>query len=134
MLYNGETFGNEVHSVMGVADTKTVNVSTITRVFAKLGEITFNDSEARIDQLRFSLRVADSDGKISTLETGETPLYLIVNGSTDRRWFWSAEGVNVGVAYPQFSNWASDMHTNLTWYDAANAVSTKVVSWMLTDE
>ena len=134
VLYNGETFGNEVHSVMGVADTKTVNVSTITRVFAKLGEITFNDSEARIDQLRFSLRIADSEGKVSTLETGETPLYIIVNGSTDRRWFWPTEGVNIGVAYPQFSNWASDMQTNLNWYDASNAVSTKVVSWTSDDE
>ena len=134
VLYNGEPFGDEIHSVMGTAITKTANVSDITRVFAKLGEITFNDSNARIDQLHFSLTITDSDGKVSTFETGETPLYLIVNGSTDRRWFWPTEGMNIGVAYPQFSSWASDMHTNLNWYDAANAVSNKVVSWTLADE
>ena len=134
VLYNGEPFGDEVHSVIGVSQNKTANVSEVTRVFAKLGEITFSDSQARIDQLHFSLRTTESDGTVSTLETGETPLYLIINGSADRRWFWSAEGVNIGVVYPQFSSWASDMHSNLRWYDASNAVSTKVVSWALSDE
>jgi spermidine/putrescine-binding protein len=134
VLYNGEPFGDEVHSVIGVSQNKTVNVSEVTRVFAKLGEITFNDSQARIDNLNFSLRTTDSNGTVSTLETGETPLYMMINGSADRRWFWSAEGVNIGVAYPQFSSWASDMHSNLRWYDASNAVSTKVVSWTLSDE
>ena len=134
VLYNGEPFGDEVHSVIGASQNKTVNVSEITRVFAKLGEITFNDSQARIDQLHFSLRTTDSNGTVTTLETGDIPLYLVVNGSADRRWFWSVEGVNIGVAYPQFSSWASDMHSNLRWYDASNAVSTKVVSWTLSDE
>lgn len=134
VLYNGGPFGDEVHSVIGVPQNKTANVSDITRVFAKLGEITFNDSQARIDQLHFSLRTTDSNGTVTTLETGETPLYLIINGSADRRWFWSAEGVNIGVVYPQFSSWASDMHSNLRWYDASNAVSTKVVSWILSDD
>lgn len=134
VLYNGGPFGDEVHSVIGVSQNKTVNVSDITRVFAKLGEITFNDSQARIDNLNFSLRTTDSNGTVSTLETGETPLYMMINGSADRRWFWSAEGVNIGVAYPQFSSWASDMHSNLRWYDASNAVSTKVVSWILSDD
>ena len=134
VLYNGEPFGDEVHSVIGVPENNTSNVSSITRVFAKLGEITFNDSQARIDQLNFSLRTIDSNGTVNNLETSEIPLYLIVNGSADRRWFWSTEGVNIGVAYPQFSSWASDMHTNLKWYDASNAVSSKVVSWISSDD
>ena len=134
VLYNGEPFGDEVHSAIGAAENKTANASSITRVFAKLGEITFNDGNACIDQLRFSLRITDSDGKVITLQTGETPLYLVVNGSADRRWFWSTEGMNIGVAYPQFSYWASDMHTNLNWYDADHAVLTKVISWTSADE
>ena len=134
VLYNGEPFGDEVHSAIGAAANKTANVSSITRVFAKLGEITFNDGNARIDQLPFSLRITDSDGKVIDLQTGETPLFLVVNGSIDRRWFWSTEGMNIGVAYPQFSYWASNMHTNLDWYDADHAVLTKVISWTSADE
>lgn len=134
VLYNGEPFGDEVHSVIGVAEDKTANVSTITRVFAKLGEINFSDGNVRVDQLRFSLKTVDSDGTIRTLETGKTPLYIVINGNKDRRWFWPTEGVNIGVAYPQFSLWASDMTSNLNWYSPANAVATKVVSWTLSDE
>ena len=134
VLYNGEPFGDEIHSVIGVQVTKTVNVSSISRVFAKLGEISFSSGKVRIDQLRFSLKTVDGDGNIRTLETGETPLYIVINGIGDRRWFWPAEGINIGVAYPQFSLWASDMHTNLNWYNPANAISTKVVSWTSADE
>lgn len=135
VLYNGEPFGDEVHSVIGAQVTKTANVnSIITRVFAKLGEISFSSGKVRIDQLRFSLKTVDGDGNIKTLETGDTPLYIVINGISDRRWFWPAEGINIGVAYPQFSLWASDMHTNLNWYNPANAISTKVVSWTSADE
>ena len=135
VLYNGEPFGDEVHSVIGAQVTKTANVnSIITRVFAKLGEISFSSGKVRIDQLRFSLKTVDGDGNIRTLETGDTPLYIVINGISDRRWFWPAEGINIGVAYPQFSLWASDMHTNLNWYNPANAISTKVVSWTSADE
>ena len=135
VLYNGEPFGDEVHSVIGAQVTKTANVnSIITRVFAKLGEISFSSGKVRIDQLRFSLKTVDGDGNIKTLETGDTPLYIVINGISDRRWFWPAEGINIGLAYPQFSLWASDMHTNLNWYNPANAISTKVVSWTSADE
>jgi hypothetical protein len=134
VLYNGEPFGDEVHSVIGVQVTKTANVSSISRVFAKLGEIPFSDGKVRIDRLNFSLKTVDGDGNASTLQTGETPLFIVINGGKDRRWFWPTEGVNIGVAYPQFSSWASDMLTNLNWYAPANAVATKVVSWTLSDE
>ena len=134
VVYNGSDFGEEVHSVIGVASDKVANVSTINRVFSKLGEISFPDGNARIDQLPFSLRTEDSNGNIKLQETGETPLYLVINGSSDRRWFWAKDGVNIGVAYPQFSTWASNMHTAIEWYAAQNAVDGKVITWTSADE
>ena len=134
IIYNGSDFGGEVHSVMGVASDKPANISSINRVFSKLGEITFPDGNARIDQLRFSVRTEDSNGNIRTQETGETPLYFVINGSTDRRWFWPTEGLNIGVAYPQLSTWASNMHTALNWYAGYNAAAGKVVIWTPADE
>lgn len=134
VVYNGQNFGEEVHSVMGVASEKTANVNTINRVFSKLGEISFPDGNVRIDQLPFSLRTEDSSGNTKLQETGETPLYLIINGSSDCRWFWAKEGINIGVAYPQFSTWASNMHTAIEWYAAQNAPDGKVVVWTLDDE
>ena len=134
VVYNGSDFGEEAHSVIGVASDKVANVSTINRVFSKLGEISFPDGNARIDQLPFSLRTEDSNGNIKLQETGETPLYLVINGSSDRRWFWAKDGINIGVAYPQFSTWASNMHLAIEWYAAQNAVATKVVTWSKNDE
>ena len=134
VVYNGQDFGEEVHSVMGVASGKTANVNTINRVFSRLGEISFSDGNVRIDQLPFSLRTEDSNGNTKLQETGETPLYLVINGSADRRWFWPVEGVNIGVAYPQFSTWASNMHTAINWYAAENAVDGKVITWTSADE
>jgi hypothetical protein len=134
VVYNGEDLGREVHSVIGVASDKTANVTSISRVFSKLGEISFPDGNIRIDQLPFSLRTEDSNGNIKLQETGETPLYLVVNGSTDRLWFWPIEGINIGVAYPQFSTWASNMHTAIEWYAAQNAAVNKVVTWGKGDE
>ena len=134
VIYNGADFGEEVHSVIGVASDKVANVSTINRVFSRLGEISFPDGNVRIDQLRFSLRTEDSNGNTKLQETGETPLYLVINGSSDRRWFWPKEGINIGVAYPQFSQWASDMHTSIEWYAAHNAADGKVVTWTRNDE
>ena len=134
VIYNGSDFGNEVHKVIGVATDKSANVSSITRVFTKLGEITFPDGNVRIDQLVFSLRTEDDRGKVITQETGETPLYFVINGSSDRRWFWPNEGINIGVAYPQFSTWASNMQTALNWYAGSNAAAGKVVSWTSADE
>lgn len=134
IVYNGNDLGGEVHSVMGVASDKPANISSINRVFSKLGEISFPDGNARIDQLRFSVRTEDANGNVRTQETGETPLYFVINGSTDRRWFWPTEGINLGVAYPQFSTWASNMHTALNWYAGNNAAAGKVVTWTSADE
>ena len=134
IIYNGSDFGEEVHSVIGVASDKPANNTSINRVFSKLGEITFPDGNARIDQLRFSVRTEDSNGNIRIQETGETPLYFVINGSTDRRWFWPVEGLNIGVAYPQFSTWASNMHTAIEWYAPQNAAVGKIVTWTRDDE
>ena len=134
VVYNGQDLGGEVHSVIGVASDKKANVSSINRVFSKLGEISFPDGNISIDKLPFSLRTEDSNGNTKLQETGETPLYLVINGSTDRRWFWPVEGANIGVAYPQFSTWASNMHTAIEWYAAQNAVASKVVTWGKSDE
>ena len=134
VIYNGQDFGEEVHSVMGVASEKTANVASINRVFSRLGEISFPDGNVRIDQLPFSLRTENSDGTTKLQETGEAPLYLVINGSADRRWFWAKDGINIGVAYPQFSTWASNMHTAINWYAAENAVDGKVITWTSDDE
>ena len=134
VVYNGSDFGEEVHSVIGVASDKVANVSTINRVFSKLGEISFPDGNARIDQLPFSLRTEDSGGNTKLQETGETPLYLVINGSSDRRWFWAKDGINIGVAYPQFSTWASNMHLAIEWYAAQNAAASKAITWGKDDE
>jgi hypothetical protein len=42
--------------------------------------------------------------------------------------------LNIGVAYPQLSTWASDMHTALNWYASSNAAAGKVVTWTSADE
>ena len=133
ILYNGADFGDEVHKVIGVDTSKSANVSSISRVFSKLGEISFPDGNTRIDQLRFSVRTEDN-GTVRIQETGETPLYFVINGSSDRRWFWPIEGINIGVAYPQFCNWASNMQTALYWYAGSNAAAGKVISWTSADE
>ena len=133
IIYNGSDFGDEVHALIGVATSKAANVSSITRVFSRLGEIAFPDGNARIDQLNFSVRT-EENGNIRIQETGETPLYFVINGSSDHRWFWAKEGINIGVAYPQLSTWASNMLTGLRWYSADNAAAGKVVEWTAADE
>jgi hypothetical protein len=42
--------------------------------------------------------------------------------------------LNIGVAYPQLSTWASNMHTALNWYAGYNAAAGKVVIWTPADE
>ena len=134
IIYNGADFGRELHSVIGVATNKPANATSVNRVFSRVGEITFPDGNVRIDQLRFAVRTEDANGNITNQESGETPLYFVINGSTDRRWYWPTEGINIGVAYPQFSTWASNMHTALSWYADTNAAAGKVVIWTLDDE
>ena len=139
VYYNGTAFGDEVHSVIGVSDEKTANVNGITRVFSYLGTLTFNDGNVRLDQLPFTLQTIDSQNKVKTYEqgsalTGSTPLFIVINGNDSRLWFWPTEGANIGLAFPQFSTWASNMHKALGWYDYSQAASAKVVTWDASDE
>lgn len=134
LLYKGDPLGDELHSVIGVSTTQTANVSNVTRVFAKVGELTFSDGSTRIDQLDFSLMAEDSDGNKWTLHNGEAPLYIVVNGNDQRQWFWPSDGFNIGVAYPHFSSWASNRLTAIDWYDSSNAATSKVVKWTADDE
>lgn len=53
----------------------------------------------------------------------------MVNGNPSGKFFWPSEGNNIGVAYPQFSNWAANTQTAIDWYDSSNATSSKIVSY-----
>ncbi len=133
VLYNGEPFGEEVHSAIGTAVTTPVNTNSVSRTFRKLSEITFTGGDYRTDALNFSLSLEDANGDVSieSMEStlGEAPLYVVVNGNNTGKYFWPVEGSNIGIAYPQFSTWASNVQTAIDWYDSGNATSNKVVSY-----
>lgn len=133
VLYNGEPFGEEVHAAIGTAVKTPVNTSGITREFRKLGEITFDNGDFRIDRLDFSLSLEDENGNVTQEEQpaqlGEAPLYFVVNGNKVGKWFWPREGVNIGIAYPQFNLWASNTQTAIDWYDSSNSSSSKIVTY-----
>ena len=133
VYYNGVEFGEEVHAAIGTAVTTPVNNTTVNRVFRKLGEITFNDGNCRIDKLNLALNVENEKGE-ATLEQqptslGVAPLYIVVNGDRVGKWFWPIESNNIGIAYPEFSNWGSNVQVAIDWYDSSNAVSSKIVSY-----
>ena len=125
MLYNGEAFGEEIHAAMGIDVNTTVNTTNVSRSFRKMGELTFSSPNIHIDKLNFSIKAETAEGNVleenqpSTL--GTAPLYLVINGDTKGKWFWPTEGMNIGVAYPQFSVWASNLQTSVDWYDSSNA-------------
>ena len=77
--------------------------------------------------------IEDKDGNTTTYqapkELDDAPLYLVVNGDINGKWFWPSEGTNIGVAYPLFSNWASNVQTYTDWYDKSNAASTKIIKY-----
>ena len=133
IFYNDEVFGEEVHAAIGSAVNTSVNNSSVNRNFRKLGEVTFTDGNFRIDKLDFVLNVEDTSGNIteehqpSTL--GSAPLYLVVNGNKAGKWFWPKEGNNIGIAYSQFSDWASNVRTYIDWYDSDNATKGRIVSY-----
>ena len=133
VLYNGEVFGNETHATIGTAVSTPINVTDVPRVFRKFGILNFNSADNRIDQLPFTIQTEDAKGKITLLKPGtkqgEAPLYLVINGNTKSRWFWPVEGTNIGIAYPQFSSWGSNMQTNVDWYDSTNAATDRTVVW-----
>lgn len=131
LLYNGEPHGYELHMAAGGIATATVNTSSISRSFQGMGTISV-DTSTKIDQLPFTLRLEDSDGNTTTYQPtttkAEAPLYLVINGDKQGKWFWPTEGVNIGIAYPQFSTWASNTQSYIDWYDRQNA-SSKVITY-----
>ena len=133
VFYNGESFGEEIHAAIGTSVSTPVNNKTVTRVFRKFGEIIFSDGRGRIDQLPLSLNVENEKGEITVenqpTELGRAPLFIIVNGDRAGKWFWPVENNNIGIAYQQFSMWASNVQVAINWYDNSNATSSKIVSY-----
>ena len=133
ILYNGQAFGEEVHAVIGTSVTTPVNNTTVNRVFRKLGEIPFTNGTGRIDKLNFSLSLEENEGKAivenQPTTLGSAPLYIVVNGNRAGKFFWPYEASNIGLAYPQFSIWGSNVQSAVDWYDSANATKSKIVSY-----
>jgi len=132
VLYQGEPFGEEIHAAMGIDVKAIINTKDVIRGFRKMGEITFNSSNMNIDKLDFSLQTENTAGQLivesQPSSQGSAPLYLVVNGDNYGKWKWAAEGVNIGIAYPQFSDWASNLQTNTDWYCNSNS-SGSVISY-----
>ena len=131
VLYNGEPIGYEVHMAAGGIPTATINTTSITRSFRGLERISI-EATTKIDQLPFTIMLEDKEGnttisKPSTDKT-EAPLYLVINGDKEGKWFWPKEEINIGVAYPQFSTWASNVQSYIDWYDKLNG-SSKVITY-----
>ena len=133
MYYNNEVFGEEIHAAMGTTTSSTVNTTTVNRSFQKLGEILFYDGLGRIDNLVFSLATIDEKGQETIEEQpstlGNAPLFLVINGNTAGKFFWPLEANNIGIAYPGFSVWGSNVLTAVDWYDVSNATRGRIVSY-----
>ena len=115
----------------GGIPTAAINTTSITRSFRGLERISI-DATTKIDQLPFTIMLEDTEGnttisKPSTDKT-EAPLYLVINGDKEGKWFWPKEEINIGVAYPQFSTWASNVQSYIDWYDKLNG-SSKVITY-----
>ena len=133
MYYNNEVFGEEIHAAIGTTTSSTVNTTTVNRSFQKLGEILFYDGLGRIDNLVFSLATIDEKGQETIEEQpstlGNAPLFLVINGNTAGKFFWPLEANNIGIAYPGFSVWGSNVLTAVDWYDVSNATRGRIVSY-----
>ncbi len=136
VLYNGDSFGKEVHEAMGVGTTVMVNTTSYSRSPQILGTITVSDPNIAIDKLSFSIFRKSYSGSTSTLTQStnreDAPLYLTVSGSPVNKWWWPKEGSNIGLAYKYFSNWAANAETFLDWYDNAKEdyiSKDRLISW-----
>lgn len=132
VLYDGENFGDEIHVALGTSTT--ANTSKINRKFRKLDTITFNSSDFRLDKLPFTLHIVNSnnvDNQFSYMPQilNGTPSFIVVNGDGAKKWFWTKESMNIGLAYPLFGTWGSDMTKAPDWYNSKNADTSKIVSW-----
>ena len=123
----------EIHAAMGIEVSTTINTTSVSRSFRKMGDLTFNSADIRIDKLDFSLQTEKADGTPILEEqpstVGKAPLFLVINGDTKGKWYWPKEGMNIGVAYPDFSKWASNLQTCIDWYDISNANGVNIISY-----
>jgi hypothetical protein len=133
IIYNGEDFGKEVHEVMGISTSSTINNNSVTSNPEILDMITISDPNFAINKLSFSLRKTNNAGTSTTLtqssSSEDAPLYLVVNGNSAGKWLWPKEGSNIALAYKNFSTWANNAQTALDWYDSKYASSTRIISW-----
>ena len=133
VLYNDEDFGKEVHEVMGISSSTTINTTSVTHRPQVLGLITVSSPNIALDHLNFSLRKKDNVGNTSTLSQSslrvDAPLYIAISGNAEGKWLWPKENSNIGLAYPLFSTWANNALTALDWYESANASEKRVVTW-----
>lgn len=142
---DGSRFGSEVHAAMGTGDHRIYNTKSatvLTSTFHHLGEITLSSGQTPAT-LPFGLDVLNSDGTSRNViasridenasteidSYGKAPLYLIINGDSEGKWFWPRERVNITTAFKDFSTWGSTLSEGTTWYMPDNAFDEKVVKW-----
>lgn len=143
VLYNNAKFSNqEVHQLLGVATNwKEGNTYGKTKDFVEIGTLQNITADTDLTTLPFGIEVEKNDGtsKRVTAAVGEsdkTPLFVVVNGDEEGKWFWPYELVNIAVAYPEFGAWGADMQENTDWYkhpatliNQETVDGTKVVVW-----
>ena len=117
--------GAEVHSAMGASSVKTmVNTDKVdTNNFAILGTIEISDN-AKVDQLPIGIEVKGSKGETvrvtRKVETGRSPLVIVVSGDENGKWFWPTERVNITAAYADFGEWGANVSNYKDWYRTAS--------------
>ena len=133
VLYNNEPLGSEVHEAMGISKKSTINNSSFTREARRLGNLTFNSQDIDLGTLPFSVSIANSDGNGSQIyvQSGaqDAPLFMAINGDENGKWYWPREGTNIGLAYLEFSTWASNKNTATYWYHSSNGSTNQIVTW-----
>lgn len=130
LKYNGINVGSEVHAAFGESSSVMVNTNSVNHDFTTLGTLTLANGETP-GNLTFVLAVTGNDGSTrqitSAATPGAAPLYVIVSGDKDGKWFWPKERTNINVAYSQFGEWGANIQSNATWY--ANPVAGNVVTY-----
>ena len=132
VLHDGVEFGEEIHVALGTSST--ANTNKINRNFRKLESITFNSSDFQLDKLPFTLHIVNgnnADNQFSYVPQllNGAPSFFVVNGDNSGKWYWTKEQMNIGLAYPLFGVWGSNMTTAPDWYNSKNADTSRVVTW-----
>lgn len=132
VLNDGVDFGAEIHVALGTSST--ANTTSITRNFRKLESITFDSSDFQLDKLPFTLHIVNgnnADNQFSYVPQllNGAPSFIVVNGDGAGKWYWTKDKMNIGLAYPLFGTWGSNMTTAPDWYSSKNADASRVVTW-----